>query len=311
MTQDLEAAAGYRGRFAPSPTGPLHFGSLVAATASYLDAKTKGGVWLVRMEDVDRTRTVPGAADAILTTLEAFGFAWDEEVIWQSERDEAYREALALLERSHAVYPCGCTRREIAEMGEVAEDGSARYPGTCRNGLPPGKQARAWRIRVDDAPIRFEDGCQGALEYRLATDVGDFVLLRADGLIAYQLAVVVDDAFQRVTDIVRGADLLSSTPRQIQVQRALALPTPRYFHVPVAEVAPGSKLSKQTLAPALDADRAGMTLWNALQFLGQEVPFELRGAAVEEIWHWAFSEWRPERVPRVPGQVAPPIGDMP
>jgi glutamyl-Q tRNA(Asp) synthetase len=141
--------------------------------------------------------------------------------------------------------------------------------------------------------------------------VGDFVLLRADGLIAYQLAVVVDDAFQRVTDIVRGADLLSSTPRQIQVQRALALPTPRYFHVPVAEVAPGSKLSKQTLAPALDADRAGMTLWKALQFLGQEVPFELRGAPVEEIWHWAFSQWRPDQVPRVPGQVAPPIGDVP
>ncbi|MFO7190526.1 MAG: tRNA glutamyl-Q(34) synthetase GluQRS, partial [Pseudomonadota bacterium] len=197
----------YRGRFAPSPTGPLHFGSLVAAVASFVDARAQGGSWLVRMEDLDPPRVVPGAADDILRTLEAFGLHWDETVVYQSARHAAYEAALQRLEARGAIFPCACTRKEIADSA-LGPDGTPIYPGTCRNGLPPGKTGRAIRVRVDDAVIRFVDRLQGEVVQELARSVGDFVVRRADGVYAYQLAVVVDDAWQGVTDVVRGADLL-------------------------------------------------------------------------------------------------------
>ena len=226
------APIGYRGRFAPSPTGPLHFGSLVAAVGSYLDARAQGGEWLLRMEDVDTPRNVPGAAEHILATLEAFGFEWDGPVLWQSQRLAAYAEALAQLQAAGLAYGCACSRKEIADSAsqtaspattratiQAAIDGGLIYPGTCRHGLPAGRSARAWRLRVNDEAIAFTDRVQGWAAQCLARDVGDFVLHRADGLFAYQLAVTVDDDFQGISDIVRGADLLASTPRQIWLRR--------------------------------------------------------------------------------------------
>ena len=254
----------YTGRFAPSPTGPLHMGSLIAALASWLDARAAGGRWLVRVEDLDRPRSVPGAADEMLRALERLGLHWDGEVVYQSRRDALYSAALDKL-RAHT-YWCSCTRREIADSSlALATDGAHIYPGTCRTRKAP--EGRALRIRTDKEEIRFHDRLQGAQSQVLERDIGDFVLYRADGLYAYQLAVVVDDAAQGVTDVVRGADLLDSTPRQIYLQRLLGVTTPRYLHVPVALNAAGEKLSKQTGAAAIDASRA--VLNKALSFLGQ------------------------------------------
>ncbi len=244
----------YVGRFAPSPTGPLHMGSLVAALASYLDAKAHQGRWLVRMDDLDQPRCVPGAGEAILASLTALGLRADGEVVWQSRRHAAYRDAFEKLRKAGAVFACACTRREIADSRlHPAERGRETiYPGTCRNGIAPGRAPRAWRMRVDQTVTRFNDRWQGEITQDLASEAGDFVLLRADGQWAYQLAVVVDDAAAGVTDVVRGADLIDSTPRQIFLQRALGLPTPRYLHVPVVTNAHGEKLSKQTEAAPLD-----------------------------------------------------------
>ncbi len=289
----------YRGRFAPSPTGPLHFGSLVAAVGSYLDARAHGGEWLVRMEDVDTPRNVPGATEDILHTLELFGFAWDGPVLYQSARLEAYRSELERLSRNGLAYGCACSRKEIADSASrPAIDGGLAYPGTCRNGLPADRTARAWRLRVSTEPVGFDDRLQGHVGQQLERDVGDFVLLRADGLFAYQLAVTVDDEFQGITDIVRGADLLASTPRQIWLQRCLGYATPRYAHLPVAANAAGEKLSKQTRAPALDKARAAAELVGALAFLGQAAPAELTRAKVNDVWAWAAENWSFDRVPR-------------
>jgi len=288
----------YRGRFAPSPTGPLHFGSLVAAVGSHLDARAHGGEWLVRIEDVDTPRNVPGAADAILKTLEAFGFEWDGPVLWQSRRPDAYAEALDRLKAAGLAYGCGCSRREIADSAtRPAIDGGLAYPGTCRNGLAPGRSPRSWRLRVGDEDIAFSDRVQGRQVQNIERDVGDFVLLRADGLVAYQLAVAVDDEFQGISDVVRGADLIASTPRQIWLQRCLGYATPRYAHLPVATNAAGEKLSKQTRAPALRPDRAGGALASALAFLGQAAPPGLALAGVREIWDWAFLNWSFATIP--------------
>lgn len=289
----------YRGRFAPSPTGHLHFGSLVAALGSCLEARVRGGEWLLRMEDVDAPRTVPGAADAILRSLDAHGFGWDGPVLWQSQRLEAYAEALEQLKRDGHAYPCGCTRKEISEAGGGPSiDGAPRYPGTCRFGLPPGRSARAWRLRVPDREVAFVDGLQGRVGHNLERDVGDFVLLRADGQFAYQLAVVADDAFQGITHVLRGADLLDSTPRQIWLQQCLGLPTPDYVHLPVATNGAGEKLSKQTRAPALDDTRPVPALFRALSFLGQEPPEALLLGDRQEIWAWAMAHWSLARVAR-------------
>jgi glutamyl-Q tRNA(Asp) synthetase len=289
----------YRGRFAPSPTGPLHFGSLVAALGSYLDARAHDGEWLVRMEDLDPPREAPGAAADILRTLESLGLRWDGAVLRQTERGGAYRAALAELERRGATYSCACTRSEIGDSALAGIDGSLVYPGTCRNGLPPGRTARATRVRVDDAAIEFEDAVQGQMRQRLATDVGDFVLRRADGLFAYQLAVVVDDAAQGITDVVRGADLLDSAPRQIFLQRLLGVPTPRYLHLPVATNAVGDKLSKQTLAPPIDRTRPGAALLAALDFLGQRPDSRLVDALPADVLAVAISRWDRALIPRV------------
>lgn len=291
----MPSTSKYCGRFAPSPTGPLHFGSLVAAVGSYLDAKHHKGTWLVRMEDLDAPRCMPGAADGILRTLEAFGLHWDESIIYQGQRTAAYDEALHKLQSIGAVYPCCCTRKEIADSALHGIDGPV-YPGTCRHGIPAGREGRAWRVRTDDDPVGFNDELQGRIAQHLESEIGDFVVKRADGLYAYQLAVVVDDAFQHITHIVRGCDLLASTPRQIHLQRLLGLPTPAYMHLPVAVNAQGEKLSKQTLAPAISTDDAVATLISALDFLQQQPPAELRQGSVDEVLKWAVKNWQPERL---------------
>ena len=286
-------AAPYIGRFAPSPTGPLHAGSLVAAVASYLDARVHGGQWLVRIEDVDEGRSVAGAADAALELLAKLGMHADGDIVWQSRRGALYQEAFDKLGK--LVYPCGCNRREIADSRiGLAPDGSAIYPGTCRHGLAPGKTARSFRLRVPDAgqdAISFSDRFAGTITQQLAVDAGDFVLKRGDGFWAYQLAVVVDDALQGVTDVVRGADLLDSTPRQIYLQRVLGLPTPRYLHVPVLRNALGEKLSKQTGAQAISAatDSAALAaLGAAAQALGLHLP---AAASLHAFWPQAMAAW--------------------
>ncbi len=283
----------YTGRFAPSPTGPLHAGSLVAALASYLDARAHQGRWLIRMEDIDEARTMPGAADSIITALRDFGMTSDDDILWQSKRKWRYEQAFARL--SARVYPCGCSRKEIADSrGSIAADGAAIYPGTCRHGLAPERTARAWRLRVPDPDhpddlIEVDDRWQGIFRERLSATVGDFVLKRADGYWAYQLAVVVDDAEQAVTDVVRGADLLESTARQIYLQRQLDYPMPRYLHVPVLANAAGVKLSKQTGAAPIDCRRPVQQLQQAAKWLGLDV---LPAATtVQAFWSAAVPVW--------------------
>lgn len=287
----------YRGRFAPSPTGPLHFGSLVAAVASYLEARTHRGKWMLRIEDLDTTRVVEGATDLILHSLEKLGFAWDGEVLYQSRRSHFYAEALAELNRRDRIYPCGCSRKEVADSATLGLEGAV-YLGTCRHGLVDGKTARSWRVRTSGKPITFVDEVQGVIQQDLAQDIGDFVLKRADGLFAYQLAVVVDDAAQDITHIVRGADLLDSTPRQIYLQHLLNLPTPQYLHVPLATNNNGEKLSKQTLAQAIDVEKPCNELWQALVFLGQDPPPELQLENLESFWSWAISHWNSMLIPK-------------
>ncbi|HPT50289.1 MAG TPA: tRNA glutamyl-Q(34) synthetase GluQRS [Accumulibacter sp.] len=294
----------YRGRFAPSPSGPLHFGSLVAAVGSYLDARSAGGEWLLRIEDVDKQRTQTGAAEAIRRTLDAFAFEWDGEVVVQSRRAPLYREALTRLRALDAVYPCACSRREIAARAPAtAVDGGAVYPGTCRDGVTDGRPARAWRLRVPDREIGFDDRVQGEVRQNLARVVGDFVLLRADGPFAYQLAVVVDDAAQGINAVVRGVDLLDSTPRQIWLQRCLGLPTPSYAHLPVVTNDAGEKLSKQTRAAAVDPAAGSAALAAALRFLGHAVPSAVAAGSLADFWRWAIANWSMARVPARGGAV--------
>jgi glutamyl-Q tRNA(Asp) synthetase len=298
----------YRGRFAPSPTGPLHFGSLVAALASCCDARGAGGEWLLRIDDVDEPRSRPEAKTTILTTLERYGFAWDGEVVRQSERTALYAAALAQLAARGLAYECACTRREL-ERSPVGAGGERVYPGTCSAGIPADRSdrlQRAWRVRVGGGIIEYRDRLQGACTQDLAREVGDFVVRRADGLFAYQLAVVVDDAIDAISHVVRGADLLASTPRQIFLQQLLGYPTPSYLHVPIAVDAAGEKLSKQTHADALRDDDALPTLLAAWRFLDQPGPGG-SGApgSVGEFWSWALAMWSPGRLPPVPMLPAP------
>jgi glutamyl-Q tRNA(Asp) synthetase len=290
----IESGTGhYVGRFAPTPSGPLHAGSLAAAMASYLDARVHGGCWLLRIEDIDETRTVDGAAQEIEAALHTLGMRWDGPVEVQSERKQRYLDACARL-AAH-VYPCGCTRKEIADSSlGIGADGAAIYPGTCRHGLEPGKQARTLRLRVPDTgedgeEISFTDRWLGPQSQHLATEAGDFVLKRADGFWAYQLAVVVDDADQGVTHIVRGADLLGSTARQIYLQRLLGYPTPAYLHVPLVLHHDGEKLSKQNGAQALDLTRPLEELQRAATFLGLDVTTATEVAA---FWEQALPAWQ-------------------
>jgi glutamyl-Q tRNA(Asp) synthetase len=293
-----QPAPRYRGRFAPSPTGPLHFGSLVAALASCCDARAAGGEWLVRIEDVDTPRSGDRIADGILATLEAYGFAWDGEIIRQSARTALYGAALDRLAADRRIFACACTRKEL-ESAPLGVGGERRYPGTCRDGVPSGRKGRAWRLIVTDEVIGFHDRLQGPQEQRLDRDVGDFIVKRGDGMFAYQLAVVVDDAAQGITHVVRGADLLASTPRQIWLQRQLDLPTPSYLHHPVAILSSGEKLSKQTGARPLDEDADPLpALRRAWDFLAQAQPPEAP-ASVTEFWQWARHAWSPTALPPV------------
>jgi len=288
----------YRGRFAPSPTGPLHFGSLVAAVGSYLDARHNDGEWLVRIEDLDPPREVPGASRQILETLEQYGFAWDGPVTYQSGREEFYLQVLAALRREGLTYRCDCSRKEVAERARQLALPPGVYPGTCRTRQVGHGQQHAVRLLTEGQKVIFEDGQQGLIEQDVSKEVGDFVLRRADGLFAYQLAVVVDDAQQAITHIVRGSDLLSSTPRQIVLQRLLGYPTPHYRHLPVATNARGQKLSKQTFAPALENHNPLPSLWEALRFLGQQPPEEILEGELNSFWRWAVSHWQADAVPR-------------
>jgi len=291
------------GRFAPSPTGALHFGSLVAAVGSYCAARRKGGRWLLRIEDLDSPRVVPGAADDILFTLENLGFTWDGEVLRQSRRREAYEAALAALKGSALVYPCACSRREILASAPHAGDEGPVYPGLCRDGLPAGRAARALRIMVPETAIAFIDAIYGQQRQQLRREVGDFILRRADGLFAYQLAVVVDDAESGVNQVVRGADLLASTPRQIFLLQSLGLPVPEYLHLPLALADDGSKISKRHgLVPGSPA--GGALLAEALRWLGQDLPEELATAPPAEILAWGTGHFDTTRIPPRQGGLA-------
>lgn len=278
------------GRFAPSPSGPLHFGSLLAALGSYLSIRRQGGLWLLRIEDLDPLRTVPGSEDQLLRTLEGLGLEWDGPLLRQSERSAAYETALEQLAGQGVLFPCSCSRKEILASAPHAGEEGPIYPGTCREGLRAGQEARALRLRVDDSCITFVDRLYGPYQQNLAEEVGDFVLKRADGLFGYQLAVVVDDGASGVTEVVRGADLLASTPRQIYLQRLLGLPTPAYLHLPLALGDDGEKLSKRHLRYALPDD-PGRALYSALTFLNQAPPSCLRGAPPAELLAWAIANF--------------------
>jgi len=278
----------YRGRFAPSPTGPLHAGSLVAALASWLDARAHGGRWLVRIEDVDGPRCPSGTADFILGQLAALGLHPDEPPLWQSQRGDLYQAALTRLIAAGHAYGCACTRAEIAALaGPRPKHGELVYPGTCRPGTQ-GRAVRAWRLRAEGR-IDWHDRRLGPQSQDLAAEVGDFVLKRADGLWAYQLAVVVDDAEQGITDVVRGEDLADNTPRQIALQRALGLPTPRYLHTPLVLAADGHKLSKQNGAAALDLGDPRARLREAAERLG----LQAAGTNLGEVLAAAVGQWAP------------------
>ena len=284
-----------RGRFAPSPTGPLHFGSLVAAVGSYLNIKTRGGHWLVRIEDLDPPREQPGAADSILKTLEAFGLEWDEPVVYQGQRSELYDEAIQLLGEKGLTYYCQCSRKEIADDSERGIEGP-RYTGTCRE-KNLGPRNNSLRVKVPDESFSISDAVQGAIQQNLQRDIGDFVLRRRDGLYSYQLAVVVDDAIQGITEVCRGTDLILSTLRQVYLQQVLDYPTPEYVHLPVAVNEHGQKLSKQTYAAPVPETGDPAQLARALQFLGQKLPAELAGAPTAELIEWGVNYWDLSAVP--------------
>lgn len=291
----------YRGRFAPSPTGPLHQGSLVAALASYLEARTQQGQWLVRMEDVDELRNVKGAADSILRSLEAYGFEWDESVIYQTQRKDAYEAALQQLKQQERVYPCSCSRKQLraAALEGKLKSGPLGYiyPGTCRSqSFKPGRtNDYAIRIKTPQREICIEDALQDSYCQHLGDELGDFVIRRRDGLFAYQLAVVVDDAWQNISHVVRGADLLDSTPRQVYLQQCLGYAPLHYAHLPIMRNPQGDKLSKQTGAEGIGHSADISRLVDALRFLGQQPPADLHRATLHDVWQWALANWQLQR----------------
>ncbi len=294
---------GYRGRFAPTPSGPLHFGSLIAAVGSYLEAKRHSGQWWLRIDDIDPPRVQPGAIDSILRCLERYGFGWDGPVIYQSQRRDAYHAVLLRLRQLGVIFPCACSRSEIFGVALNGTEGPV-YPGTCRVGMQPGSRARALRLRVCDESLELEDEIQGIQRRALERDLGDVVLYRADTVFSFHLASTVDDAEFGMTHIVRGADLLESSIRQTYLQRLLDYRVPHYAHLPVAASAAGEKLSKQTHAQELSMTDPQLPLVRALQFLGQTPPEELVSYRVEDIWQWAIAHWRLQTVPRTTQRCA-------
>jgi glutamyl-Q tRNA(Asp) synthetase len=300
------APAPYVGRFAPSPSGRLHLGSLVCALASYLEARSQRGEWLVRMEDIDPPREEPGAQDAILRTLEAHGLHWDREVLRQSTRHQAYRELLAELQNAQLCYRCSCNRRRLQSL-------AGPYDGHCRRHPPAPDEAAAMRLKVSDLPngfhctscIHFDDGIHGPCTEDLYNTCGDFVIHRKDGLFAYQLAVVADDIFQGITHIVRGSDLLDTTARQVYLFHLLGEQAPHYSHIPVLVDQQQQKLSKQNRAPAVDDASAGANLWHACHCLGLSPPTALRSASPPALLEWALEHWSLQSVPRAHSLLAP------
>lgn len=287
----------YRGRFAPSPSGPLHFGSMVAAIGSYCDARANGGSWHVRIDDLDPLRVAPGAADSILRCLEAYGLQWDGRVVHQSERNAAYHAAIHRLRDAGRIFPCACSRMEVAG---IAQPGVASpvYPGTCRQGVNSGRRARALRVQVENVEVGFDDLLQGRIERSMARQIGDFILYRADHVYAYHLACVVDDAEEGITHVVRGADLIDSSPRQIYLQRLLGLPTPEYLHLPIAVDRGGQKLSKQALSRAVTPGEAAAVIREVLAFLGQSAPHDLAALPPAQALQLGVENWSRERLPR-------------
>jgi glutamyl-Q tRNA(Asp) synthetase len=301
MTEESPQAE-YVGRFAPSPTGPLHFGSLLSAVASYLDARCHGGRWLLRIEDIDPLRAQAGADRQIIRALEAYGFEWDGEPYYQSRRIGVHRSIVQRLVETARAYRCGCSRQDLegchrGPLGII-------YPGYCRDGCTASEAAV--RLRTDDRPVEFTDRLQGLQSQRLETESGDFVILRRDGRIAYQLAVVADDHDQGITHVVRGIDLIHSTPRQIYLQRLLSYTTPVYAHIPVAENHAGQKLGKSTGAPAVPLDEVRPPLVAALAALGQKPPDDLGDASLDSVWRWAIARWSLERLASRKAIVVPP-----
>lgn len=285
----------YRGRFAPSPTGDLHMGSLVAAVASYLEARTRSGEWLLRVEDIDPPREVPGSATRILHSLEQFGFEWDGDVFYQSTREDAYAAAVETLRQKHQAFDCGCSRADVAEHSRHTGPEGPIYPGTCRDGLGE-RMPRSIRVRAPSNEICFNDQLQGRICQDVGKDIGDFVIRRADDCYAYQLAVVVDDAWQGITHVVRGADLLLSTPRQIWLQQLLGLSSPDYMHIPLLLDEHGRKLSKQARSLPVDPENPAAGLFEALTLLRQSPPGEFVNADTSETWQWAVKHWQPQRL---------------
>jgi len=274
---------------------------MVAAVGSFLDAKSRGGMWALRIDDLDRPRVAPESVDSILRCLETFQMEWDGEIVFQSTRTGAYQAALDHLRSRGVVYACACSRKEIGDAGV----GGPVYPGTCREGLPPGRETRAWRVRTGNTAIEFADLLQGRVRQNLDREIGDFVLFRADQVFAYHLACVVDDYAQDITHVVRGADLMASTPRQIYLQGLLGLPTPEYLHLPIARNAAGEKLSKQTLANPVRPERAAAVLADVLRFLEHSPPDEVCADSVSALWRWAVENWRRDRLPGVVSAEAP------
>jgi glutamyl-Q tRNA(Asp) synthetase len=290
-TADAPGRGGrYVGRFAPSPTGDLHLGSLYTAAASFLDARANGGTWLVRVEDLDGPRVVPGSADGILRTLSRFGFEWDGDVVHQSHRGDRYAAALDILRARGLTFQCSCSRLQLAE--------DDRYPGHCRQGPLQPNVPSATRVRVDQATIQFTDRIQGTFRQDVAAAVGDMLVRRRDQLFAYVLAVVVDDAAQRVTHVVRGADLLDNTPRQIHLQHLLGLKAPDYAHVPLLVEADGKKLAKSLRSVRLDGGTPLPLLIKVFDLLSLSPPPELGLATIPEAWGWASAKWNIDRVPK-------------
>lgn len=298
MSENIE----YKGRFAPSPTGPLHFGSLVAAVGSYLQARHQKGKWLIRIDDIDPPREEKGAADNILTTLEQFGFEWDEEVYYQSKRQAYYQEIVDELTRQQLAYPCSCSRSSILKK-TGQHKGEIIYPGFCRNGPLEKSSDYSIRLRTDGELIQFHDRLMGEHKVNLEKTQGDFILQRRDHFFSYHLASGIDDAEQGITEVVRGSDLLNCTPSQLYVQHILKLRSPQYCHLPIAVSPDGQKLSKQNHARPIASQDAANLLVKTLKFLGQMPSIELTNSSKEEVWNWAIAHWQLDLVPLTSQQV--------
>ncbi|HIF51031.1 MAG TPA: tRNA glutamyl-Q(34) synthetase GluQRS [Thiotrichaceae bacterium] len=282
-------SSNYRGRFAPTPSGPLHFGSIIAALGSYIQSHQNHGKWLVRIDDIDQSRAVAGANKIILEQLESLGLFWDESVVYQSQRLDLYQAALDELQQNEYTFPCACSRKDLSDKP---------YPGTCRNGITSGNKARSIRLKTNNNEVGINDFLQGFYKQCLQSEIGDFIIKRADGYFAYHLAVVVDDAEQNITDIVRGIDLLDSTPRQVYLQNKLNLLTPSYLHLPIAVDKNGKKISKADKAESITTNKPNEILFKALNFLGQKPDEKLKTYNVETILDWSIKNWDANSLPK-------------